>query len=188
MTKRTNDTGGPVEHKKPGIPGHVGYLLAVLVCLAGAPLPAQAQSLPQPTGPVLLTVTGAIGVTNAGAKAVFDRTMLEAMGLARLRTTSPWTQGVAEFEGVPVARLLDTVKARGRILHAIATDGFEIDLPTDEMRKYPVLLALQQDGKELRPGERGPIWIVYPRDEFRELADKEHDSRWIWQLETIKVR
>ena len=168
------------------------YLLATLLLCVGfqAAAPARARGLPPPAGPVLLTVAGAIGVTNAGGEAVFDRAMLEALGLAKLRTATPWTgPEVVEFEGVPVTRLLDTVRANGDTLHTTAADGYELDLPADDMRKYAVLLALRQDGQELRPEERGPVWIVYPRDQFRgELADETHDGRWVWQLRRIEVR
>jgi len=40
-----------------------------------------AADLPRPAGPVILTVTGAISITNAPGKAEFDQAMLEALGV-----------------------------------------------------------------------------------------------------------
>jgi hypothetical protein len=34
----------------------------------------------------------------------------------------------------------------------------------------------------------GPIWIVYPRDDFPELQLETVNARWVWQLTEIEVR
>jgi hypothetical protein len=83
-------------------------LLFVGVCLFYA-IPARAGSLPPPTGKPILTVTGKIAVTNDGAKAVFDRQMIEELGEASFSTSTPWYDRPHKFEGVPLARLLDVI-------------------------------------------------------------------------------
>jgi hypothetical protein len=149
---------------------------------------ALATALPSPSGPVLLAVTGAITNTNGPAKAEFDRTMLEALGMIKLTTSTPYTDGKPTFRGVPMARLLDAAGANGKALRAVAVNGYAIDLDAEEMRRYPVLLALEQDGKPLRLRDRGPIWVVLPRDQHPELQAESQSIKWIWQLRSIEVR
>lgn len=49
----------------------------------------QAGELPQPSGTVLLTLSGNIENTNADGKAVFDTASLEKLGMVSFQTTSP---------------------------------------------------------------------------------------------------
>jgi hypothetical protein len=156
------------------------------LCLSG-PV-ASAGQMPAPEGPVVLTVTGAIANTNGKGRAAFDRAMLESLGLAELATSTPWTDGTPVFRGVPMARLLDAVGATGATVHAVALNSYAIDVEVEELRRYPVLLAMEQDGKPLRIRDRGPLWIVYPRDQHAELRGAAHDFKWIWQLKSLEVR
>ena len=55
-------------------------LLAVLFCSVMLPS-AYAEKLPAPTGKPVLTISGKIGNTNVGDKAVFDLAMLEKLGM-----------------------------------------------------------------------------------------------------------
>lgn len=161
---------------------------AMLAALPTTILPAAADSLPQPAGPVILRVTGAIANRNEPDAAAFDRAMLESLGTAQVTTSTSWTDGTPTFEGVPLAAILDAVGASGTTLHAVAINDYAIDLDVAEVRKYPVLAAMKQDGRELRLRDRGPIWIVYPRDAYPELAPERNDYKWIWQLKQIDVR
>ena len=52
---------------------------------------------------------------------------------------------------------------------------------------YPVLFALKMDGRDLTVRDRGPIWIVYPRDDFSELRNERVNARWVWQLNGLTV-
>jgi hypothetical protein len=59
----------------------------------------QAQGLPKPTGPVLLTVTGRISQRNAGDAAEFDAAMLNALAASQIVTRTPWHNTPAQFSG-----------------------------------------------------------------------------------------
>jgi hypothetical protein len=161
----------------------------IFLCLIGtAPAGAAwAQALPQPTGEVILTVAGDIEHRNSPQGALFDRQMLEALGLERLRTSSPWTDGVPEFEGVPARAVMQAVGARGERVVASALNDYQVDIPLQDFEDYPVLLALRMDGQELTVRDRGPIWIVYPRDDYPELRNERVNARWVWQLSGLIV-
>lgn len=164
---------------------------AVISGLALLVLPTavlNAAELARPRGVVILTVSGKISNTNAPGKAEFDRAMLDALGIAELNTSHSWGEGVTRFEGVVAAKLLDAVGASGTRIRASAVNDYAIDLDVAELRKYPVMLALRMNGVDLRLRDRGPVWIVYPRDAYPELKAETHNYKWIWQLKNLDIQ
>jgi hypothetical protein len=163
-----------------------GWCRAWAVAVFWASSAFAAEPLPVPTGPVLLTVTGAIEVTNAPGEARFDRQMLEALGRNEIATTTVFTDGVKRFEGVPLQALLDRVGAHGSSFHGRALNDYQITIPKSDLQ-YEPLLAMRMDGQVLDPRNKGPIWLVYPRDTYRVLYDPRFDDHWIWQLYRLRV-
>ena len=143
----------------------------LLLFAGGVPITLTAGTLPAPSGPIVLEVTGRVRHHNSAGEAQFDRQMLEALGMAKLRTSTAWTEGVAEFEGVLAKDLLDAVGAEGDTVTATALNDYTITIPVEELRRYPVMLALKMDGQYLKIKDKGPIWVVYPRDQNKELQE-----------------
>jgi hypothetical protein len=158
---------------------------ALIVALGG---PLRADHLPRPTDRVILTIAGAITHTNAPGEAEFDRAMLEELGLARLRTWTPWTEGEPEFQGVLARQLMVAVGATGTEVRAFALNDFESTIPLADFDLYPVLLATRIDGKQLQVRDKGPIWIVYPWSDYPELDDLPTRRKSVWQLRSLDVR
>jgi hypothetical protein len=161
-------------------------LIALMGLLLAGPALA-ADPLPEPTGPVLLTVSGAVEVTNSEDGADFDREMLYALGLTELVTTTAWTDGPQTFQGVPLQTILDRIGAKGAVITAKALNDFVTEIPYEEATKYRILVATHMNGEEMSVRERGPLWIVYPRDEFAELQQPEFNDRWAWQLRALEI-
>lgn len=161
----------------------------VLAATIGTMVPAWAQEpLPLPTGPVILSVSGTIAVTNNGDSADFDREMLYALGLGDLETTTAWTDGVQSFRGVTLQKVLERVGAEGTTVTATALNDFVTSFPFSDAQQYGVLLAAFMNGEEMPVRDRGPLWIVYPRDDFPELQQPEYNDRWAWQLRSLEIR
>ena len=117
----------------------------------------------------------------------FDMAMLESLPQHIIETTTDWTEGVMEFQG-PLARdVLDAAGASGETVVARALNDYSIEIPSSDFTQYDVIMALQQNGAVLSRRDKGPIWIVYPRDDYEELQTAEYNSRWIWQLREITV-
>jgi hypothetical protein len=137
----------------------------------------------------LLTVTGRINLPAASEGRIeFDREALEALPQHEVRTSTPWTDGVSTFEGPLLCGLLARVGAEGSVLRARALNDYVIDIPVADCEHYPVILALKRDGETLSRRDKGPVWIVYPRDEFPELQLETINARWVWQLIELEVR
>ena len=90
---------------------------AVASMIAACPgLPAAvafAEPLARPTGPVVLTVTGAITETNAPGKAEFDHGDARRARRDEVTTGTEWTEGKPTWQGVRLSKVLDAVGAKG---------------------------------------------------------------------------
>ena len=85
-----------------------------------------------------------------------------------------------------------TEPADGFVLRALSDSEtatvYSFEIPIADFEAYPVLFALKMNGVELTARDKGPIWIVYPRDQHRELQNQVTESKWVWQLAKIDVR
>jgi hypothetical protein len=165
----------------------LGFALFLPVAAAASAL-GEKQLGSEPVGPVILTVSGNIDGIGAGQAIRLDRAMLEEIGTTKLKTSTAWTTGEAEFEGVLARDLLDALGAEGTLVVATALNDYVVSIPLRELYDYPVLLALKMNGEYLELRDKGPIWIVYPRDQFSELRNSMVDKKWVWQLSELEVR
>jgi len=160
---------------------------ALLAGILTATATAQ-EPLARPEGSVILTIEGAIARTNDGDAARLDRAMLADLPSATLETETVVTDGVHTFEGVLMRDILGLVGAEGETVSARALNDYVIDIPMADFERFDVLAATVMDGERLTPRDKGPIWIVYPRNDFEELRDIRYDYRWVWQLEHLEVK
>ncbi len=171
----------------------LGHWLA-LACIAPALLliaPALGQDLeplPALEGPLILTVTGNIAITNGDNGSAFDRQMFGDLGTTELKTTTPWTDGEQVFKGVLAKTLFDRLGAQGTMVVATALNDYTVSIPMDDFQNYDVLLATEMNGEEMRVSDKGPVWIVYPRDDHPELQERRISERWVWQLKALEVQ
>jgi hypothetical protein len=152
-------------------------------------VPAAAEPLPPPEGPVLLTVTGAIEVTNAAAEARFDLSLLEGLPQRSYTTSTIWTDGRHTFTGVLLHDLLLRLGARGREVEAIALNDYAAKLSTrGDVAGDAPLLAYRIDGRFMSIRDKGPIWLIYPFDSHPSYRSEETYSRSVWQLIRLDVQ
>lgn len=163
-------------------------LSSALIGLALSVGAVDAGALPAPVGPVVLTVTGKISETTGPGVAEFDMAALEALPGRVTRTETPWTKGQTTFEGPLGSALLDRVGAAGTSLHVVALNDYAVDVPIEDLRKWPVILAVKKDGKPMPVRDKGPIFIIYPFDLDGSLRNEKVFSRSAWQVKSIEVR
>ena len=163
-------------------------LAAVLVtsALLTGPILAN-ETLPQPQGEIILTVTGDIARTNQGDNAVFDLAMLRDLGEVRFQTSTPWTDGVHEYAGVSLHSLARTLGVSQGTLTATALNDYAAEIPISDAVEGGPILAYMQDGDEMSVREKGPLWLVYPYDQNETYQTDVVFSRSIWQLQHIHV-
>jgi hypothetical protein len=162
-------------------------LAAGLVLISGTTF-ALADALPGPTGKPILKITGKISTTNRDGAAVFDRSMLEALGMTSFETTTPWFTGKVKFEGVPMKALMAAIGATGDTLVVSALNDYTSEVPISDFTKYNVILALKRDGEYMPVSNKGPLFIVYPYDTDPDLKSQKYYSRSAWQVARIVVK
>lgn len=178
-------------------------LLAVALLLAWTG-PAQAQSLKAPSGPVILTVTGAVAITNRGPfdenkdiflknqqikfqrAAAFDLAMLEALAQRTVEADYPEGGPLHKFEGPLLRDVLKAAGADGRAIKVLAIDGYNQEIELREVEQWPILLAIKEDGAYLSLGGFGPTRVVFPRRDIPALANR-NDDKWVWGVVHIAV-
>lgn len=159
----------------------------LLAFFAFAIQPGYSDTLPDPAGSVILSVSGKIKHTNRNGAAEFDRAMLEALDGRETKTKTPWTDGVPVFGGPLGRSILEAVGAEGTTLRVIALNDYAADVPAEDFYEYPVIFAMEQDGKVLRVRDKGPLFIIYPFDEEPQLLNEAIFSRSVWQVKAIVV-
>lgn len=149
---------------------------------------ARTADIPMPSR-TTLTITG-VAETNDGDALALDVPTLESLGLVRYRERDPWLEREIEFTGVLVSELLDRIGApeTAATLHIVALDDYEVDIAIADVRRWPVLLATQSDGRHMEIVDKGPTRIVFPHSTFKDIDELRYKDLWIWQLKTIEVR
>jgi len=165
---------------------HLTFLVSVIAFVGGWMPSHAAEPLPPAKGAVLLTVSGDIEQTNAPGRAEFDRDMLEGLGKTSFITGSEVSDKPQLFEGVLLSAVLKRIGAQGKMMRASALNDYEITIPLADL-KFEPLLAMTVDGKMLTIRDKGPLWIVYPRDAHEVLHDVQYYARSVWQLNKLHI-
>lgn len=147
-----------------------------------------AVALDPADGEVLLTITGAIGQTNAQEAAEFDRAMLQALDTVVIETTTIWTDGLQTFQGVELFDLLNAIEASGANLRAIAHNDYAVDIPASDAVEGGPIVAFLRNGAPMSLRDKGPLWVIYPFDSTPEYQTELTYARSIWQLDRIEVQ
>ncbi len=172
----------------PGVSRRSAAVFLAALVSSLLPRVSRAISLPRPAGKPILTLSGKISYFNQGDRALFDRPMLEALGVSSLRTRTPWSDSEVRFDGVPMIKLMQTVGAFGDRVRAIALNDYVTEIPLSDFARYGVLLAMKRNGKYMSIRERGPLFIIYPFDAFDELWSSTYSSRCAWQVAQLIVK
>jgi hypothetical protein len=148
---------------------------------------APGDAVPAPAGDVVLTLTGAIGTTNADGALEFDLELLESLQLIEYTTSDLQAEGGdATFTGVLLEDVLALAGAEGATnLTATALNDYSVDIPVVDLG-HAVMVATSVNGERMSVERYGPTRIVYPYASG-ELDPAVYDPRWIWQLASIEV-
>ena len=161
--------------------------LATGAAVAGLGRPTFAAGLGQPTGKPVLQIGGKIAVHNVGDQAVFDVAMLEALGTRSFKTSTPWTDGVSSWEGVPLSVLMEAVGATGTVIRATALNDYVADMPMAGLAEEGAILAMRRDGELMPVNNKGPLFILYPFDDRPNLQQQSVYMRCAWQIARLDI-
>ena len=166
--------------------------------------PAVAQQA-EVTGPVILTVTGALSAPTRQAyseeddkffgyqdvdfdqAAQFDYEKLAGLKMHTVQADFPKGGQVHAFEGPLLADVLKAAGANGKTVTVQALDGYMVEAPLQELVDKDAVVALIRNGQPFAIGDYGPTQIVFPRAERSDLSEMSDDN-WVWSIFHINVK
>jgi hypothetical protein len=163
-------------------------------------------------GPVLLTVSGAIGRSNRGP---LDPALDQMMHKQKLSFNSAFTFDFAELARLPAHSIHPTLEydakvhqLRGPLLADVlaragapagsqarivlrAVDGYAAGITLGQARELGFIVATHLDGQAMPLGGLGPLWAVYDADRVPDMAGKPLAQRFAncpWALYHIEAQ
>ncbi len=168
---------------------------AFTAALAAGALPARtafaASAASTATGGGLkLDVNGQVRVTNNATHDAyhFSEQQLLALPTHAISTSTTWTPR-STFTGPLLADVLKTVGAYGSQIEIHTIDDYTCVVPVADARRYGVVLAYAMNGKRLKVSDFGPLFLIYPRDQFPlELDGAAGDAKFAWQIVSMTIK
>lgn len=148
------------------------------------------NTVPTPTGEVVLTIEGKISQKNAGDTLQFDMATLESIGVVQYYVDDPFVKKNILYSGVLLSQLLKVagVSPDATALTIWALDDYSTDMKISDANKWPVLVATRADGAYMPIDKNGPLISVFPFNDFPEIDHLTYDNQWIWALAKITVK
>jgi hypothetical protein len=163
------------------------HVFTLSVLLFSSIISMSCYALEKPSGRVLLTVSGAIDITNNNQEASFDMAMLRALPLHTVTTKNPWTKGVHTYQGFSAIDLLNQLDNKGNLLQVMALNEYMTEIPLSDFAENGAIFATHRDGMPMSVRNLGPIMVIYPFDLDERLKSELFYSRSIWQIRHIKT-
>lgn len=164
------------------------YACAFSVVVAFSALPAVADTFPEATGDVILTIDGTLGADAPAGGYALDLAALQSFAAEEFLTTTIWTEGTLKFTGVPVRDLLTAAGAVGTIVTAEALNGYSVDIPISELDNKAPIIAYFINDEVFSRRDKGPLWVVYPYDKDEKYQAEIPYAFSIWQLQRLTVK
>ncbi|HMQ72680.1 MAG TPA: hypothetical protein PKA84_05220 [Rubrivivax sp.] len=159
-----------------------GAAMALVTGAAGAATRAS-------EGIVLTVIVPAGQGTLARVQRDFDLAALAALPQHTIRTKLPWYAQARHFTGPMLRDIVAAVGGAGeRLVVQALLGGYRAEIPLNDLRRWPVIVAYQVDGRAVGVRDKGPLMIVYPFDDDPELRQTRYLGRAVWNLRTIELR
>ncbi|MEM7725454.1 MAG: molybdopterin-dependent oxidoreductase [Cyanobacteria bacterium P01_A01_bin.45] len=97
---------------------------------------------------------------------------------------------VVEFQGIRVSRLLEKFgidAADAKEVTFVCFDSYQVTLKIADLFNYPIILAVNKDGKKINPQQGGPIYLVFPYTGYPELKQKYKEMHWAFYITHMVV-
>lgn len=115
--------------------------------------------------------------------------VIAKLGTTSFETTLPGMDDQKHKVSGPLMRdLLAAANVTGETALVVALDKYEAEVPVSDFEKFPVVAAIELDGKKLTIRDKGPAWIIYPRSDIKELNDATYETRSVWQIVDITLK
>jgi hypothetical protein len=136
-----------------------------------------------------LEVSGLVKPNSSRGSFLFSDADFLALKTVKLTTATAWTPR-SEFVGPELSTVLAAagVSPNATEMRFYAIDAYEITIPISDLTKYRPVMAHTQNGQRLEIATRGPLFLVYPRDQYPELTAIKGQAQFVWMVCKIVVR
>ncbi len=124
--------------------------------------------------------------SDAGAVTQLSETQILALPVSVITTGTDWTD-VSRFEGPLLSDVLKLKPGPTGNLQVLALNQYGATVPASDLDRFGPILAHTRDGVRMKRSDFGPLFIVYPRDRYRELRAPNMAARMVWQVCRIDV-
>ena len=122
-------------------------------------------------------------------KVELTREALAAIPQTTVVTKNDYVEAETTFTGPRVRDLFEegSIKPDSELV-LTALNDFAVTIPASDVLNYDVILATTMDGNEMSVREKGPIWVIYPMSDHKELREARYNDRLIWQLSSVELK
>lgn len=162
---------------------------AVLACALGVTL--ETAPLARAAPPALaLDVDGEVRMTNNAAHTSFHFGEAQLLKLPShsISTSTTWTPK-STFTGPLLSDVLKAVGAYGSQIEIHTIDDYTCVVPVADAARYGVVLAYEMNGRRLKVSDFGPLFLIYPRDQYPlDLDGAAGDAKFAWQIKSMTIK
>ncbi len=119
--------------------------------------------------------------------ASMDFAALQSLPQQQFETSTIWTDGPQQFEGVSLRDLLQPLELDGGQLILIAQNDYQVRLSVRDAFSQEGLLAHSRNGQRMSLRDKGPLWLVYPYDKSPVYRSESIFAQSVWQLDRIVI-
>ncbi|SIN91484.1 molybdopterin-dependent oxidoreductase [Salinivibrio sp. ES.052] len=118
---------------------------------------------------------------------LFDRQKLEALPQAHIITQTPFTRGQQRFDGVALSTVLDAAGVgECANVNLKSMNRYQSVLSLNMAVRYHPMIAMKRNGQAMTLRTLGPLWLVFPLDQYPEIQNDQFYSAMVWQLTDIE--
>jgi len=116
-----------------------------------------------------------------------NQAALLALPQKQFVTHHSWSDNAESFSGPLLQDVLNTTCSNTKKIKLTALNDYAIDMDFSRLKHYQPIIALSVNGKRLSIREKGPLWIMLPLDDHKDIEKRSMDGMMIWQLSDIKI-
>jgi hypothetical protein len=132
------------------------------------------------------------GQTKNGNTTQLSLEQLTALATAHVPTREPHqnsTDAIFDFQGVLVSTLLEKsgIAADANEVTFVAFDAYRVPVSVADLRRYPILLAMQKNGQPIPRSQGGPLYLIFPISQYPELRPKYPNTMWAFYVTNLVI-
>lgn len=109
----------------------------------------------------------------------------------RITTQTNWSKGQDfSFDGPALADVLAMAKPRQgwTTLRLMAVNDYATTITADDVKKYRPIVSHSMNGAPHNEKKYAPTWLIFPRNNFKELEGPAGTAMFIWGLCKVTVQ